>query len=144
MIGNLDNYPLPQGKPPSAEWLRRITQIRFKDISLFKRLRDLHIAGNFYQYKAVNSDYDVKIDDYVIGVDSANGAVTITLPDASSCFDIDKTNLFVAKDVAGQADSNNIIINTNGELIDGAVSKVISASYGSVSLCSNGTNWVII
>jgi len=72
---------------------------------------------------------------------TATGAVTITVPTAQ----ITATRLpFDVKDAGGNATANNITIVTEGaETIDGEANAVISTSYNSLTLYSDGTNLFI-
>ena len=67
---------------------------------------------------------------------STAAVATVTLPAAA-------TDVFVRiKDSTGNANSNNITVNTPGaETIDGAANDVIDSDYASVVYVSNGTNW---
>jgi hypothetical protein len=48
------------------------------------------------------------------------------------------------KDTSGNANNRNIVINGNGNNIDGAGSVSITASYGAARLLFDGSNWFII
>lgn len=71
---------------------------------------------------------------------STGGAFSVTLPAA---IPVSGTRV-VVKDVAGSAGTNNITIAGNGNNIDGAASQIIATNYGSFTLQSNGTTWMII
>lgn len=76
----------------------------------------------------------------VIYVDSSGGVVTITL--ASSDAAAGRSILVV--DEAGSAGTNAITIDTEGsETIEGSSSTSISTNFGTATLESNGTNWVV-
>lgn len=67
------------------------------------------------------------------------GAITITLPAPT----VGRT--LVIKDASGNAVTNNITISHHSaETIDGATTFVISNSYQSVTLSSDGTNWFAV
>ena len=72
-------------------------------------------------------------------VNTSGGAATVTLPAAS-------TDRFVRiKDISGNANTNNITVNTPGaETIDGDSSHVMDSNYGSKVFVSDGTNWYIL
>lgn len=66
-------------------------------------------------------------------------AVTVTLPSAALNAEV------VIKDSTGEANDQNITVNTPGaETIDGAASLTISSNYESVRLVSDGSNWFIL
>ena len=68
-------------------------------------------------------------------VDTSGGVATITLPAAV-------TDTFVRIKDKGNANTNNITVNTPGaETIDGAASDVIDSDFGSIVYISDGTNW---
>lgn len=72
--------------------------------------------------------------------DTSGGAFSITLP---ATIPVSGTRL-VVKDAVGNAATNDITISGNGNNIDGAASQIISTNYGSATLQSNGTTWMII
>jgi len=87
--------------------------------------------------------YDLLVTDLLVHVDyTTTGAVTsLTLPTAQAA---DGRRITI-KDVDGNADTNNITIDTEGsETIDGAATLVIDADYGFAELYSDGTNWFVL
>jgi len=73
-------------------------------------------------------------------VDTTGGAVTLTL----DTDDVVAGREITIKDT-GNGGTNNVTIATEGaETIDGAATQTISANYGYMRLCSDGTNWDII
>lgn len=51
----------------------------------------------------------------------------------------------VVKDGKGDANTNNITVNTSSsQTIDGAASVIINTSYGRTRLYFNGTQWNVI
>lgn len=98
--------------------------------------------GNVIASKVVSADYEATIYDYYIGVDDTSATRTITLPDPSdSLIRLSLNQAFVIKDESLAASVNNIIINTNGGLIDGQASVLISNSGSSMTLKSDGVNY---
>lgn len=78
--------------------------------------------------------------DMVILVDTA-AARTITL----STSDVAEGRRIVIKDSTGGATVFNITVDTQGaELIDGAATAAIVLNYGSLTLISDGTNWLTV
>ena len=87
--------------------------------------------------------YDLLVTDYLLMVSyTATGAVTsLTLPTAQTT----AGRTIVIKDSGGNATTNNITIDTEAsQTIDGAATLVIATNYASVTLCSDGTNWLVI
>ena len=88
------------------------------------------------QVKAVTStsvSYTILPTDWLVIADTA--AVTLTLPPAA-----DQTQVFVIKNTS----VGNITLDGDGsETIDGAATKVI-ATTSSLTVASDGSNWVII
>lgn len=81
--------------------------------------------------------YNVLADDYVITVQlSVPGASTVTLPLSPST-----SNSYIIKDGTGDAASNNITIDGNGNTIDGQATFVINDAYGALEIIFNGTEW---
>lgn len=74
-------------------------------------------------------------------VDSSVSSINLTI--ASSSLAAGKEIFF--KDSTGSANTNNIVVQTEGsETIDGQSSFTIASNYTSISLISDGTNWFII
>lgn len=82
--------------------------------------------------------YTTLTTDYVILVDTS-AARTIT-PLGSPV----TGQTYRIKDNVGSAAANNITITPSGKNIDGAASTVINIAYGSVDICYNGTQWIIL
>ena len=100
-------------------------------------------GGELHNVTTVNSStYTLLLSDYILHVIyTTTGACTITLPTAQVVSD----RTIVVKDAGGNANTNNITIDTQGsETIDGASTAVISNDYGFLKLYSNGTDWFII
>jgi hypothetical protein len=88
-----------------------------------------------------DSPYTVLGTDYFIACDTGAGALTVTLPAASSV----AGRTFVIRDVAGAAGANNITIGGGGtNLVGGgaaAATKVLSVAYSGATVYSDGTVW---
>lgn len=74
-------------------------------------------------------------------VNCTSGAVTVTLPDATSInFN---QNVYTVKKT--DSSSNYVTINTtSSQTIDGSTSATIMVQYASVGLVSDGSNWNVI
>jgi len=71
-------------------------------------------------------------------VDTSTVAATLTLPAPTP-------NTFIRIKDNGNAEANNITINTPGaQTIDGQASHVINSNYGSIVLVSDASNWYIL
>lgn len=82
--------------------------------------------------------YTALATDYMLCVDTATNAVTITLPTGIL------GTVYMIKDCSGDADTNNITIQgTGGQLVDGS-SATINSPYGSIQLVFNGVEWSIV
>lgn len=69
------------------------------------------------------------------------GTVAITLASATAV----SGKEIIIKDAGGNATTNNITISTEGiETIDGQATYAIVGNYDSVTLVSDGTNWLVI
>ena len=87
---------------------------------------------------SVSSIYTASLDDYIIGVNSAGGAIDLRLQKANT---LASGQLLVIKDEGGSASTNNITINASGsDTIDGANSVVLESPYGSIQLFCNGSD----
>jgi|6_EtaG_2_1085325.scaffolds.fasta_scaffold29574_1 hypothetical protein len=95
-------------------------------------------GGIVHQRVHKTTNYSITTSDYYIGVDSAGGAVTLTLPAAAAALD---GQTWMVKDEGGAANSNNIIITGSGvdaETIEGANQIVLESPYASVQVYCNG------
>ncbi len=78
-------------------------------------------------------------DDAIIGVTDTSAARTITMPAAPAFIG----QVWTIKDESGAASTNNITVDGNGNLIDGAATILIDTNYGSINLYWNGTNFSV-
>ena len=84
--------------------------------------------------------YTAKAGNRVIGVNRA-GVVTLTLPTA----EVRKGRVYTVKDESAAATTSNITVATEGaETIDGSATGAIADNYGSITYCSDGSNWFTI
>lgn len=84
------------------------------------------------------SDYDAGVSDYIVGADTSSSALSVTLQTAA----VSAGKVIVVRDEGGNAGTNNITINTEGDAnIDGGNSVSISTNNEVKRLYCNGTNW---
>ena len=82
--------------------------------------------------------YTITKSNYIIGVDSTGGSVTVTLPDAGT---LSSGQVFVVKDEGGDAFNNNILISASGsQKINNTNTAVLQVPYVSIQLYCDGTN----
>lgn len=95
---------------------------------------NINMRGVSFQKKNyISSSYSVAPNDHIIIVDTATSANTLNLPTYTQFIDGQE---IIVKDKSGNAQTNNITINTAGagEFIDDANSFVINSDYGFVRL----------
>jgi hypothetical protein len=83
------------------------------------------------------SPYTPSIED-IVEVQNHSGIFTVNLPSSPLV-----GTVFVIKDFAGVASSNNIDVATS-QLIDGQNPYVISNNFGAVTVVFNGSTWSVI
>lgn len=78
-------------------------------------------------------------DDGLILADATAGALTVTLPSAANR----KGHEVVVKRM--NSGTNAVTVTAaSGETIDGAATRALATQYDSLTLVSDGTNWVIV
>jgi hypothetical protein len=106
------------------------------------------VGGSFlsgaliHKRHTVTGDYTISITDYYIGVDTAGGAVKITLPNAAT---LTSGQTLVLKDEGGSSDTNAITISGSGaDKIDGQNTVVLGSPYAALQLyCDGATKYFI-
>ena len=94
--------------------------------------------NNVYTFTAVSNAVELTTgSSYVILGDSTGGAFTITLPSSPI-----SGQAFKIKDAGGDALSEPITVNGNGNNIDGGATAMINTSYGALELMWSGTEWL--
>jgi hypothetical protein len=93
---------------------------------------------NSHNIAVKTSSYTLTTSDEFILANAASGAITITLPTAAS-----NSCLYTIKKVDS---SINIVTlaTTSGQTIDGGPSAQLKVQYGSISVISDGSNWLIV
>lgn len=87
-------------------------------------------------YKATSlASYNVLVDDCVVGITDTAIVRTMVMPSTG----MRGGQRWTFKDQSGGAAANNIVIDGNGALINGAATYPITANYGSVSLYWSGS-----
>ena len=95
-------------------------------------------TGVVFNRVSVTSNYTITKSNYIIGVDSTGGSITVTLPDAST---LSSGQVFVVKDEGGDAFNNNILISASGsQKINNTNTAVLQVPYVSIQLYCDGTN----
>lgn len=90
----------------------------------------------------LDSPYTVQTSDYIVGVNTTNGAVNINLPSASEA---GAGFTFIVKDEGGQTAVANVIVQAPvTQYIDGADCLVVNTNYSSYQLYTNGINWFVL
>ncbi len=93
----------------------------------------------------VNSNYNVGLYDYYIGVNSlGNGDITITIPLGEL---LNKGKLFIIKDESGKGSLNGyrIIIQMSGsDLLDGHSTTIVALNNAALQILWTGSRWSIV
>ena len=77
--------------------------------------------------------------DNVIDCDATSGAITITLPTAVG----NTGKIYTIK--KNDSSTNTVTVDANAaETIDGTLTKIITTQYTSMTIISDGSNWLII
>jgi len=93
----------------------------------------------FVAIDSADSPFTVQASDYIVLVDSAGGAVDISLPSAVTT----ANRRFIIKD-KGSASSNAVTVSASSGKIDGFGSVSIGNSFATLPVFSDGSNyWVI-
>ena len=86
------------------------------------------------------ASYAVLSTDYYIDIDKTVGSATaVVLPPSPG-----KGATLIIKDGKGDAGTNQITINGNGNNIDGQATYVMAFNYQSITLIYSGTSWGVV
>ncbi|HEY1644939.1 MAG TPA: hypothetical protein VGF75_00965, partial [Candidatus Saccharimonadales bacterium] len=107
----------------------------------------LHVYGGQVVKQDVTlvapGSYTVLVSDYIVKFDTTSAAASALLPNPNA--PSNGGQVFIFKDWAGNAGTNNITITVDGGAnIDGASSYVINSDYGSVTVFSDSFNYFVI
>lgn len=117
------------------------------NVNYYSNNTDLNPAGvagaasHIENENVVNTSLDTTLDENhrTLTVDASGAARTITLPTAASA----KWRKYTVKKM--DATANTVTVDGNGaETIDGAASVVLGSQYESVTVQSDGTQWLIV
>lgn len=116
-------------------------------ITTLGTLSSLNVGGgitvNQYTLVLGPGAYSATASDYIIKFNTAGGAAAVFLPDPTSPGNTGQ--IYIVKDVAGTAASNNITVYPGGSAsIDGNATFVINVNYASITVFSDGTNYFVI
>jgi hypothetical protein len=95
------------------------------------------LSAFMVNYKEVDDDYTTLRTDHMIGVDTTDEAITITLAHA---YQVGQE--FIVQDAVGNAGTNTITIDAEGGDINGGASETITADWGRRRYVWNGTLWL--
>ena len=101
-------------------------------------------GGLIHKRVGKTGNYTVTTADYIVGVDTTGGAVTLTFPAAASALD---GQIWLIKDEGGNASSNNITItgSVNTNTIDGEKHIVLESNNASVQIyCDGATKYFVV
>ena len=95
-------------------------------------------GGIIHQRVLKTADYTISTGDYYIGVDTAQNAVTLTLPAAAVAMD---GQTWIIKDEGGNANTNVITVTGSSatNTIEGSNQVILESSYAAIHLYCNGS-----
>lgn len=97
---------------------------------------------NYMSYIAKTATYTAVVGDDLISCDSSGAALTINLPTAVG---ITGKSFTIRKSDSTFATANAITVDASGsETIDGATTTTLNTQYESITIVSDGANWVIV
>ncbi len=95
-------------------------------------------SPNSHSIAVKASDYTLTTSDEFVLANAASAALSITLPTAAS-----NSNLYTIKKTDGSANVVTLTT-TGGQTIDGGTNAQLKVQYASVSVISDGSNWLIV
>jgi len=130
--------PSPRTSDPEVSaWLEEVRKVT--EESLGEAWRSLSLLRNYVSQptrQVDDEDYTATDEDFIILVDAATAARTVTLPLAANSL----YHIYVVKRLNSAA--NDVIVARSGsDTIDGAASYTIDTQYKAINLTSDGTEW---
>jgi hypothetical protein len=115
------------------------TQVLTADSSQASGIKWASAASpNSHSVVTKSGAYVITTSDEVVLVNASGAGVTITLPTA-----VGNTNVFTIKKI--DSSGNFVTVNTtSSQTMDGGTTAVIKVQYASISVVSDGANWLII
>lgn len=108
-----------------------------KTVSAIRNYTSLNAAITSKTF--ADTGYTASINDFCILVNATGGATIINLPAAATV----SGYIYVVKKTDSSV--NTVTIDANAsETIDGALTRVLSYQYASVTIQSNGSSWFVI
>ena len=113
---------------------RRPVETELKKLAAWLGIEFMNVQRSVARASArtVTSATTATTNDGLILVDTTGGAVTVTLPDPTTC---ENTQLIIKRISAG---GNNVTI---GGTTDGTLNRTLGSQYATISLWSNGLAW---
>lgn len=130
------------GNPPVAATLTAGTNVSITNGagSITINANDGAQTYNITALDNTDSPYTVLSDDFYMSCDVSSGALTIDLPDSPTT-----GRVFIVKDAAGNAATNNITVTTVGGAvnIDGSTTYILATDYQATQFIFNGTSYEV-
>lgn len=113
---------------------RRPVETELKKLAAWLGIEFMNVQRSVARASArtVTSATTATTNDGLILVDTTGGAVTVTLPDPTTC---ENTQLVIKRISGG---GNNVTI---GGTVDGTISPTLTVQWASMMVWSNGTGW---
>lgn len=138
--GNIQNY-IDSNNNGSNEWALYSNGSSTKVASIDES-GSLAISGGLkIALVTKTGNYTLTGADYTAAFDTTSSALTATLPTAVGV----TGKVYKVKDWKGTAATNNLTVNTtSSQTIDGVTSVTLNTAYASLTVQSDGANWIII
>lgn len=132
----------PSTRPPDPR-AGSTTRRAFEAISdVNQRVHTATAAGTIDRVSKVrqaDGDVSVRINDHVIRVMDLAGARSVNLPSATRA----RNRRYRIEDGCGLAGTHTITVRCSGsQTISGSATKTITSNYGSITVRSDGSNWI--
>ena len=91
--------------------------------------------------RSITSNYSIGPDDHFIGVDTAGGSITITLPPVNT---IAEGKIYIIKDEGGSSATNAIEVRcADSARIDNLKAITLASNYCAINIYFNASDWHI-